>query len=86
MFGFFSDKETEKAKAFLSVAGLIDDQIFAVVSDEKVIKELEAEDDEVVLFKNVSSFTTNTSSFFLWVIKCYSHVKIINTGFKSLLR
>lgn len=64
MFGFFSDKETEKAKAFLSVAGLIDDQIFAVVSDEKVIKELEAEDDEVVLFKNVSSFTTNTSSFF----------------------
>lgn len=60
MFGFFSDKETEKAKAFLSVAGLIDDQIFAVVSDEKVIKELEAEDDEVVLFKNVSSFTTNT--------------------------
>ncbi|KAL0871764.1 hypothetical protein ABMA27_004262 [Loxostege sticticalis] len=52
VFGFFSDKETEKAKAFLSVAGLIDDQIFAVVSDEKVIKELEAEDDEVVLFKN----------------------------------
>ncbi|KAL0822363.1 hypothetical protein ABMA28_004457 [Loxostege sticticalis] len=52
VFGFFSDKETEKAKAFLSVAGLIDDQIFAIVSDEKVIKELEAEDDEVVLFKN----------------------------------
>lgn len=52
VFGFFTDKETEKAKSFLTVAGLIDDQIFALVTDEKVIKELEAEDEDVVLFKN----------------------------------
>ncbi|XP_028178365.1 protein disulfide-isomerase [Ostrinia nubilalis] len=52
VFGFFSDKESEKAKAFLGVASGIDDQIFAIVSDEKVIKELEAEDEDVVLFKN----------------------------------
>lgn len=55
MFGYFSDKDTEKAKAFLNVAGLVDDQVFAVVTDEKLIGELEAEDQDVVLFKNVST-------------------------------
>ncbi|XP_049874242.1 protein disulfide-isomerase [Pectinophora gossypiella] len=52
VFGFFSDQSTPKAKSFLGVAGLTDDQVFAIVSDEKVIKELEADDEDVVLFKN----------------------------------
>ncbi|CAH0398847.1 unnamed protein product [Chilo suppressalis] len=52
VFGFFTNKESEKAKAFLNVATVVDDQVFAIVSDEKVIKELEAEDEDVVLFKN----------------------------------
>ena len=52
VFGFFTDKESEKSQAFLTVAGLIDDQIFAIVSDEKVIKELEAEDEDMIIFKN----------------------------------
>ncbi|KAJ8713613.1 hypothetical protein PYW07_013983 [Mythimna separata] len=52
VFGFFSDQSTEKAKAFLGVASGVDDQVFAIVSDEKVIAELDAEDEDVVLFKN----------------------------------
>ncbi|KAL4711988.1 hypothetical protein ACJJTC_003655 [Scirpophaga incertulas] len=52
VFGFFTDKENEKAKAFLGAANAVDDQVFAIVSDAKVIKELEAEDEDVVLFKN----------------------------------
>lgn len=55
VFGFFSDSNTEKAKAFMTVASGIDDQVFAIVSDEKVIAELDAEDDSVVLYKNVSA-------------------------------
>ncbi|KOB75632.1 Protein disulfide-isomerase [Operophtera brumata] len=46
VFGFFADQETDKAKAFLNVAGLVDDQVFAIVSDEKLISELEAEDQD----------------------------------------
>lgn len=56
IFGFFPDQTTAKAKVFLSIAGLIDDQVFAIVSDEKVVKELEAEAEDVVLYKNVSKF------------------------------
>ncbi|KAI8426089.1 hypothetical protein MSG28_005048 [Choristoneura fumiferana] len=52
VFGFFPDQETVKAKAFLNTAGLIDDQVFAIVSDEKVIKELEGEAEDVVLYKD----------------------------------
>ncbi|CAG4946998.1 unnamed protein product [Parnassius apollo] len=52
VFGFFPDQATEKAKAFLAVAGLVDDQVFAIVSDEKIIDELEAQPEDVVLFKN----------------------------------
>lgn len=56
VFGFFADQGTEKAKAFLNVAGMVDDQVFAIVTDEKVIDELEGKDQDVVLFKNVSGF------------------------------
>lgn len=54
MFGYFTDQETEKAKAFLSVASLVDDQVFALVSDASLISELEAADQDIVLFKDVS--------------------------------
>lgn len=56
VFGFFPNQETVKAKAFLNTAGLIDDQVFAIVSDEKVIKELEGEAEDVVLYKDVSYY------------------------------
>lgn len=52
VFGFFPDSNTVKAKAFLGVASAVDDQVFAIVSDEKVISELEAENEDVVIFKN----------------------------------
>ncbi|XP_041986904.1 protein disulfide-isomerase [Aricia agestis] len=52
VFGFFPDQSTEKAKAFLNIASLVDDQVFAIVTDEKVIEELEASPEDVVLYKN----------------------------------
>ncbi|KAJ0178162.1 hypothetical protein K1T71_005985 [Dendrolimus kikuchii] len=52
VFGFFHDQGTEKAKAFLNVASMVDDQVFALVTDEKLIDELEAAEQDVVLFKN----------------------------------
>lgn len=55
IFGFFSDSNTAKAKTFTSVASAVDDHVFALVSDPKVITELEAEDEDVVLYKNVST-------------------------------
>lgn len=54
IFGFFSDQETERAKVYLALARVSDDQVFAIVSDDKVIKELEAQEGDIVLFKNVS--------------------------------
>lgn len=53
VFGYFADQDTDKAKAFLTVAGLVDDQVFAIVSDDKLIDELEAEDQDVILHKKV---------------------------------
>lgn len=55
IFGYFPDQTTPKALAFLSVAGVVDDQIFAIVSDEKVAKDLELDAEVVVMYKNVSS-------------------------------
>ncbi|XP_069359043.1 protein disulfide-isomerase [Maniola hyperantus] len=52
VFGFFPDQGSEKALAFLNTASLVDDQVFAIVTDAKVIEELEAQPDDVVLFKN----------------------------------
>ncbi|CAH4032870.1 protein disulfide-isomerase [Pieris brassicae] len=52
IFGFFPDQTTQKAVAFLNTAGLVDDQVFAIVSDEKLIEELEAKAEDVVLYKN----------------------------------
>lgn len=55
IFGFFPDQGSDKAVTFLNTAGLVDDQIFAVVTDEKVIEELEAQPEDVILYKNVST-------------------------------
>lgn len=52
IFGFFPDQDSEKTKVFLNAAGLVDDQVFAIVSDEKLVEELEAQAEDVVLFKN----------------------------------
>ncbi|XP_045766716.1 protein disulfide-isomerase [Maniola jurtina] len=52
VFGFFTDQGSEKALAFLNTASLVDDQVFAIVTDAKVIEELEAQPNDVVLFKN----------------------------------
>ncbi|CAK1544957.1 unnamed protein product [Leptosia nina] len=52
IFGFFPDQTTQKAVAFLNTAGLVDDQVFAIVSDEKVFEELEAKAEDVILYKN----------------------------------
>ncbi|XP_022130070.2 protein disulfide-isomerase [Pieris rapae] len=52
IFGFFPDQTTQKAVAFLNTAGLVDDQVFAIVTDEKLIEELEAKSEDVVLYKN----------------------------------
>ncbi|CAH2242790.1 jg17013, partial [Pararge aegeria aegeria] len=55
VFGFFADQTSAKAQAFLNTASLVDDQVFALVTDEKVIEELEAKPEDIVLFKNVSN-------------------------------
>ncbi|XP_038223459.1 protein disulfide-isomerase [Zerene cesonia] len=52
VFGFFPDQTTLKAVTFVNTAGLVDDQVFALVSDEKIIEELEAKPEDVVLYKN----------------------------------
>ncbi|CAG4962684.1 unnamed protein product [Colias eurytheme] len=52
VFGFFPDQTTQKAVAFVNTAGLVDDQVFALVTDEKVIEELEAKPEDVVMYKN----------------------------------
>ncbi|KAM3966194.1 protein disulfide isomerase [Aphomia sociella] len=74
VIGFFSDKSSAKAKTFLSIASVVDDQVFAIVQDEKVIKELEAETEDVVLFKNFEEprvkyegETFDEDSFKTWV-------------------
>lgn len=49
--GFFKDQSSDKAKAFLAAAALIDDQPFAITSEEALYKEYEAECGDIILFK-----------------------------------
>jgi len=49
--GFFKDAESAGAKAFLAVAGEMDDYPFAVASDDAVLAEYSAEDGQVMLLK-----------------------------------
>jgi protein disulfide-isomerase A1 len=49
--GFFKDPTSEKAKIFFEAGNAIDDQVFGIVSDEKIFEEYKAEDEQVILFK-----------------------------------
>lgn len=49
--GFFKDRESEKAKAFLATANQIDEYPFAITSNEDVYKKYEASCGNVILFK-----------------------------------
>jgi protein disulfide-isomerase A1 len=51
VIGFFKKEDSEKAKAFLEVASLLDDTPFGITSDDKVYKEYKIKEDGVVLFK-----------------------------------
>lgn len=49
--GFFGDRESVEAKAFLSTAQAIDDYPFAITKNEEVYKKYEASCGKVILFK-----------------------------------
>lgn len=49
--GFFGDRESAEAKAFLSTAQAIDDYPFAITKNEEVYKKYEASCGKVILFK-----------------------------------
>jgi len=51
VIGFFADKESEAAKAFIKAADGIDDVEFGLVTDAALAKEQNVEGDKVVLFK-----------------------------------
>lgn len=50
--GFFKDRESEQAKAFLAAAGAIDDYPFGITSSEEVYAKYEAKCGSIVLFKH----------------------------------
>lgn len=56
--GFYKDKDSENAKAFIGAAEGTDDVEFGIVHDEALAKENNVEGDSVVLFKKVC--TTHT--------------------------
>jgi protein disulfide-isomerase A1 len=49
--GFFKDRESEEAKAYLGAAAAVDDYPFAITSSEDVYKKYEAKCGSVVVFK-----------------------------------
>lgn len=51
--GFYKDKESDAAKAFIEAAQGIDDIEFGLVNDEALAKEHKVEGDNLVLFKKV---------------------------------
>lgn len=51
--GFFADKESDAAKAYISAAEGIDDVEFGIVSDSAIAAEHKVEGDKIVLFKKV---------------------------------
>lgn len=52
VIGFFKDRESPKAKAYLSVAGGLDETSFGIVGTESIFSEYETEDSTIILFKN----------------------------------
>ena len=57
--GFYKDKESDAAKAFIEAAQGIDDVEFGIVHDDALAKENKVEGDNLVLFKKVQ--------FVLWI-------------------
>ena len=51
--GFYKDKESDAAKAFVEAAQGVDDLEFGIVHDEAIAKENKVENDNVVVFKKV---------------------------------
>lgn len=51
IIGFFKDRESAEAKAFLSSANLIDEYPFAVTANEEIYKKYEAKCGSIILFK-----------------------------------
>ena len=51
--GFYKDKESDAAKAFIEAAQGVDDLEFGIVHDEAIAKENKVENDNVVVFKKV---------------------------------
>lgn len=50
--GFFTDRTSDEAKTFLSVANAVDDFQFAVTSNEEVFTKYEAKSGSIILFKD----------------------------------
>lgn len=53
VIGFFADKESDAAKAYIAAADGIDDVEFGIVSDSAIAAEHKVEGDKIVLFKKV---------------------------------
>lgn len=51
VIGFFKDRDSKEAKAFMAAAGAVDDYPFAITSNEDVYKKYEAKCGSVILFK-----------------------------------
>jgi len=51
VIGFFKNKESEEAKAFLAAADSMEDAKFGITSEDEVFKAHEVEGDKIVLFK-----------------------------------
>lgn len=54
VIGFFKDQTKDKPKEYLATAFAIDDQPFAITSNDDIFKEYEVECGTIVLFKQVS--------------------------------
>jgi len=59
VIGFFKDVESDAAKAFLSVAGSMDDHPFGIASDDAVFAEYTVEGESVALFKKFDEGRNN---------------------------
>jgi protein disulfide-isomerase A1 len=59
VFGFFTDKESDKAKVFLDVASGMDDVTFGISSSEDVFKKYETSDNSVILLKKFDNKRDN---------------------------
>lgn len=52
VIGFFKDRETKDAKAFLGAANAIDEYPFGITSNEEIYKKYEATEGQIILFKH----------------------------------